>query len=360
MELNTIIKGSGHYLPENIVKNEEFLDSKFFSEDKKPIDLDNKEIISKFKNITGIEERRYVSDDLINSQISTISAQRAIENAKIDKEQIAYIIVAHNFGDIYSQNPQVTLVPSISSKVKHNLGIVNPETIVYDIIFGCAGWLEGIILGHKLIKSTPNKFILVIGSDILSRAIDPYDRDSMIFSDGAGAVILSNDKSNQKKGILYHKTLCHCEGEIEYLTCGASLNPDTKDNLYIKMKGRKIYEYAINKIPILVKESIDKLNLGIDDINCFIIHQANKKIDETLLKEVYKLYGKRVTTEQMEKLMPITIDKFGNSSVATIPTIYDMISRGKIDKSKFASGDNLVFISLGASMSINILIYRVP
>ena len=241
------------------------------------------------------------------------------------------------------------------------MGIKNPETVVYDLIFGCPGWLEGMILGHKLIKSLPpDKFILVIGADTLSRVLDPSNRDSMIFSDGSGAVILSNHKDKEKKGILYHKTVCHCEEEIHYLTCGTPLNPDLEKKLYIKMKGRKIYEYAISNIPPLVKEAMDELNIGIDDGNTFILHQANKKIDETLLKQIYKLYGKTITQDEMKKLMPITIDKLGNSSVATMPTIYDMIARKQLDKYEFKSGNNIVFVSLGASMNINILIYRVP
>ena len=153
---------------------------------------------------TGIKERRYVDDKLTTSDIATIASERAIKAADIDKEKIDYIIFAHNFGDVEYGSNQYKMLQSLASKVKAKLNINNPSCVCYDLIFGCPGWVEGLIHSFAFMKSGIASKCLVIGSETLSRVVDNHDRDSMIFSDGAGATII--EKVNEKGGIINHKS----------------------------------------------------------------------------------------------------------------------------------------------------------
>ena len=127
--MNSIITGTGSYIPEDIKKNKDFLDNNFFDEKKDLMTDPNNSIIEKFKGITGIEERRYLEPGLLNSDIATIASQIAIKRAKIDPESIDQIIFAHNFGDLETDNNQSDMLPSLASKVKHKLRIKNPNCV---------------------------------------------------------------------------------------------------------------------------------------------------------------------------------------------------------------------------------------
>ena len=202
----SVITGTGNYIPPKRVRNEDFLSNEFYESKVKKLEKTNLEIIEKFLEITTIAERRYVEDDLVTSDIAHLAAVKAIESAEIDQEELDYIIVAHNFGDVVAGAKSLDIVPSLAARVKHKLGIRNPNTVAYDLTFGCPGWLQGIIQADYFIKSGDAKKILVIGADVLSRVSDPHDRDSMLYADGAGATILEAKKSNDSIGILAHKT----------------------------------------------------------------------------------------------------------------------------------------------------------
>ena len=185
----SVIAGTGSYIPTRHIKNIDFLTNEFYYIDGNKLDKPNEEIIDKFFEITTIAERRYVTDNLVTSDIAFHAAAAAIASANIEKEELDCIIVAHNFGDVKSDNNRKDIVPSLAARVKHKLGIKNPDTIAYDILFGCPGWLQASIQADYLIKSGDAKKVLVIGADILSRVSDPSDRDSMLYADGAGAVV---------------------------------------------------------------------------------------------------------------------------------------------------------------------------
>ena len=195
-ELYSIIIGSGSYIPTQRILNEHFLSHVFYDRDGTKLVKMNAEIIQQFGKITGIQERRYVTDDLVASDIGFFAAKEALQSSGIDPESLDYIIVAHNFGDISAENRRSEFVPSLASRVKHHLAISNPQTIAYDLPFGCAGWLQGLIQADYYLKSGNAKRILVIGTETLSRICDPHDRDSMIYADGAGAIIVEAQASN--------------------------------------------------------------------------------------------------------------------------------------------------------------------
>ena len=351
--MNIKITGSGSYIPKIVQDNSKFLDREFFDNEGNKIETKNVEIIEKFQKITGIKERRYAKDELNTSDIAYLAAKKAIEDAKIDPETIDYIILAHNFGNASNNTTQIDVFPSLSVRVKNLLKIKNPKCVAYDILFGCPGWLEGMIQGYGFIKAGMAKKCLVIGAETLSRVVDVNDRDSMIFADGAGATII--EKVNEKGGILSHNTATYTDDEVFYLFYGKSFNPKADQKTkYIKMRGRKVYEFALTNVPSAMKECLDMANTDISEVKKILIHQANAKMDDAIVKRLYKLFN----VDSPEKIMPLTVDRFGNSSVATVPTMYDLIVRNKLGEHKIESGDKIIFASVGAGMHINAMVYQ--
>ena len=352
----TIITGTGSYIPGLVIPNDSFSDHSFYGEDGVLINTPNAEIFEKFKDITGIYERRYAEENVNTSDLATKAAALAIEDAGIDPETIDQIIVAHNFGNVITGTIQSDTIPAIASRVKNLLGIRNPSCVAYDLLFGCPGWIQGVIHADSFIKSGLAKRCLVIGAETLSRVIDPHDRDSMIFSDGAGACIVENS-TDTSSGILASSVQSHCMDEAYYLYLGKSYHPEGDEaTRYIKMKGRKVYEYAIKNVPIAMKECIEKAGVEIHEVKKFFLHQANEKMDEGFIKALFKLYGIK---DIPENVMPMSIHELGNSSVATIPTLYDMVKHGKYKEHQLNKGDVVIFASVGAGMNINAICYRV-
>jgi 3-oxoacyl-[acyl-carrier-protein] synthase-3 len=347
------ITGSGSYIPSLTITNGDFANHTFLNEDGSKLNQPNDVIAQKFTEITGIAERRYVDDNQTTSQIATIAAQKAIEDAKIDPETLDYIIFAHNFGDVKKGTIQGDMLPSLAAKVKYNLRIKNPKCIAYDMLFGCPGWVESVIQAQAFIKAGMAKKCLVIGAETLSRVVDPHDRDSMIYSDGAGATII--EATTDSGGILANISASHTYDEANYLFFGNSYNKENDPDVrYIKMYGRKIYEFALSNVPKAMKECLEIANIDIDQVKKILIHQANEKMDEAIVQRFYRLYEKPYP----EGIMPMSIHKLGNSSVATVPTLYDLIMKGEIENQSLNKGDIILFASVGAGMNINAIAYQ--
>nr|WP_309755465.1 ketoacyl-ACP synthase III [Flavobacterium sp.] len=347
------IAGIGSYIPKKKVSNTDFGEHVFLNEDGTAFGYPNEVVIKKFKSITGIEHRRYAEDHLTSSDLAFFAAEKAIENAAIDPETIDYIIFAHNFGDVKYGTTQSDMIPSLATRVKNKLQIKNPKCVAYDILFGCPGWIEGVLQANAFIKSGMAKRCLVIGSETLSRVVDAHDRDSMIYSDGAGASII--EASEDETGMLSHESATYAIDEAHYLFFGKSYNSDLgPDTRYIKMYGRKIYEFALSQVPAAMKSCLDASGIGIDDVKKILIHQANEKMDEAIIHRFYKLYNRSVPKD----IMPMSIHELGNSSVATVPTLFDLLIRGEIENQSIKKGDILLFASVGAGMNINAFVYR--
>jgi 3-oxoacyl-[acyl-carrier-protein] synthase-3 len=355
MKIQSVITGTGSYIPAVIKKNSDFLNSQFLNADGTPFQYENGVVIEKFKAITGIEERRYASKKQNSSDLGFFAAEKAIEDAGIDKEELDYIILAHNFGDVKSGTIQSDILPSLASRVKYRLGIKNPNCVAYDILFGCPGWIQGVIQAEAFIKAGIAKKCLVIGTETLSRVVDTHDRDSMIYSDGAGACVVEAVKSEKTSGILSHATQTDTIDECYFLYFGKSYDkkhdPDTR---YIKMHGRKIYEYGLSKVPLAMKTALDKSGVDISEVKKVFIHQANEKMDEAIIKRFYRLYK----TKEPEFIMPMSIHKLGNSSVATVPTLFDLVKNGELENHQINKGDVVILASVGAGMNINAIVYR--
>lgn len=347
------ITGVGSYIPSRIEKNSDFQKHEFLYEDGSNFPQSNSVIIEKFKAITGIDERRYIHNELNNSDIAYLAANSAIEDAGINPEELDYLIVAHNYGDVLHNDLQSDTVPSIATRVKHKLRIKNPKCVAYDILFGCPGWVEAVIQAKAFIQSGMAKKCLVIGSETLSRVVDKHDRDSMIYSDGAGATVI--EASEEEGGILAHETASYTFEEANFIFFGKSNKREiTDERRYIKMHGRKIYEFALSHVPDAMKSCLEKSGKTIEDVKKILIHQANEKMDEGILKRFYKLHGRPVP----EGIMPMSIDKLGNSSVATVPTLLDLILKGKMKGQSLNKGDVVILASVGAGMNINAIVYQ--
>ncbi|MFO8055099.1 MAG: ketoacyl-ACP synthase III [Bacteroidales bacterium] len=353
----SVITGTGSYIPTQRIQNKDFLNSEFYESDGKKIEKSNEEIIQKFSEITTITERLYVTDDLVTSDIAFFAAEKAIHSAGVNKEEIDYIIVAQNFGDIKAGTNRTDIVPTLAARVKKKLQISNPYCIAYDLPFGCPGWLQGIIQADYYIRSGDAKKILVIGAEVLSRVSDPHDRDSMIYADGAGATMIEATESETPTGVIGHKTRSDAIDHADMLVMGKSYNPNypRPEDIFLKMNGRKLYQYALENVPAAIQACLEKSNTHLKDVKKVLIHQANGKMDEAILKRLSRLYNIKNTPEIT---MPMTISWLGNSSVATIPTLLDLILKDEMKAHEINKGDNIVFASVGAGMNINTLLYK--
>jgi len=355
---HTVIIGTGSSIPPRIVPNSDFLDNEFFMDYGEPVEQGtNERVIDKFQKITDIGERRYADDDVMASDLATEAGAAAIEDAGIDPESLDYVVVAHNFGDILADNRRSDFVPSLAGRVKQSLAIANPACIAYDLPFGCPGWVQALIQTDYFLRSGDASRALIIGADTLSRVSDPHDRDSMIYSDGGGAAVLEAQENATPVGVLAHAARSDTIDHGRLLWMGESYNPDYKDNtLFLKMFGRKLYNYALTNVPGVVKTSLDRAGLDLSDVSKVFLHQANAKMDEAILVRLFRLY--KAGNPDTEAVMPMSISWLGNSSVATVPTLLDLVRRGEMDRHELNSGDIVVFASVGAGMNINSVVYR--
>ena len=353
----TVITGTGSYIPPFVQSNREFTKNSFYTEIQQPLNTPPEEVVEKFNQITGIEERRYTTDELNASDIGGIAAKMAVEDSKINPEEIDQLIVAHNFGNVIKHTNQTDAVPSLASHIKHQIGIRNPNCVAYDILFGCPGWVQGLIQADAFFKAGIARKALIVGTETLSRVIDMYDRDSMIFSDGAGAAVVEyKEVEATGQGMLSACTQTHAIEELDYINIGKSYHPGSDPRIrYIKMKGRKVYEYALKYVPAAMKDCLEKSGVDIHELKKIFIHQANGKMDDAIIKRLYQLYG---INKPPENIMPMSIHWLGNSSVATIPTLYDLVLKNKVEDHHVTAGDVLLFASVGAGMNINAVCYR--
>ena len=353
--MSIIISGTGRYIPDEVVDDNAFLQHEFYNADGTQIGLPNEKIISKFKSITGIDERRYVKKGQQTSDIGAVAAAIAIQDAGIDPETLDGIIFAHNYGDVKEGSIQSDMVPSLAARVKHTLRIKNPSCVAFDVQFGCPGWIQGIIIAHQFLQSGTAKRYLVIGGETLSRVSDPHDRDSMIYADGAAATILERVEG-EGKGVLSMASQSHTLEQAYFLYFGESYKqgymPETR---FIKMQGRKIYEFALSYVPQAMKDCLDQSGIPIGEVKKVFLHQANGKMDDAIIDRFYKLYN----VEMPVDIMPMTIHYLGNSSVATVPTLLDMVRKGDYEGHELKENDVVIFASVGAGMHINAITYRV-
>src|SRR5258705_1994372 len=258
--LRSVIKGSGSYIPPFVQSNLDFAKQVFYTQTQEPIQTPPGEVVDKFQQITGISERRYTTDELNASDIGSRAAMEALNDCGGDPEGIDQLIVAQNFGNVVKNTIQTDAVPSLASRIKNPLGIRNPRCVAYDVLFGCPGWVQGLIQADAFFKAGIAKKALIVGTETLSRVIDMYDRDSMIFSDGAGAAVVESKEADENgAGLLSYTAQTHSLEEFDYINMGSSFFPGSDPRVrFLKMKGRKVYEYALKHVPEAMKACLDK------------------------------------------------------------------------------------------------------
>ena len=206
-----------------------------------------------------------------------------------------------------------------------------------------------------------NEKALVIGAEVLSRVADLYDKDSMLYADGAGATLIEKIESEKPTGILSYNVDCGDSRNIDVMNMGESNNSVKDERLFFKMNtGHDVFKYALRNVPKVIKKSIDDAKLKLKDIKKILIHQANGRMDEKIVENLFRLYNTKYSKKDIQNIMPMTISWLGNSSVATIPTLLDRLNKNKFKEHSLKSGDNIVFASIGAGgPNINSFVYRV-
>jgi len=312
---NVKIIGTGSYTPEKIYTNE-YLSTL--------VDTNPKWI---YENL-GINERRIAADNQPTSDLASRAGLRAIENSGISKEDIDLIIVATATPD--------RLAPSTACIVQDKLQIYN--AVAFDIAAVCSGFLYAMSVASQFVANGVYNNVLVIGSDTFSKIVDWKRRDCVFFGDGAGAVVLSHTDSND--GFLAYRLYSDGRGKFHFtVPAGGSENTSSIETVengqhYFEMNGREVYNTATKVLPMAIQQVLSDANLTIADIDYMIPHQPSMRI----LKKTVEIIGL-----DESKLMT-NMDKYANTSGATIPLLLDEVNRaGKIKK-----GDILLFAAVGS------------
>lgn len=353
--MSVILKGTGTQLPERVIKNDYFLHHQFMSSEGVKSDKPTAEIIAKLEAITGIKERHYISEKGDSVPLMKAAAEKTIADSGLDKNQIDGIIVAHNAGNMLEGRDGFHTVPNMAALLKNKLEITNYECFAYDILFGCPGWIQGLIQAKQAIDAGDATNVLVVGIEVASRLLDPHDLDSMILADGCGAAIVS--KSDDKdKGIISYATFSHAQKDLACIYLDKSNNPELTSPTLFKMNGKDVYRYATVWVPKVIKKALDKAGLDSDDIDMFLFHQANGKMLNAFANNLAEMYGK--VGGSFEGKIPTTIQFTGNTSVATVPTMLAMILKHELGDYEIKEGQTVVMASVGAGMHCNALVYK--
>ena len=316
-----VVAGTGSYLPEKILTNKDLEHS---------IDTTDEWITTR----TGIKERRIAAENESASLMGAKAAKQALEMAKVNPDQVDMIIVCTSTPDV--------LFPSSACFVQKEIKAFN--SAAYDITAVCSGFVFGLSIAEQYIKAGRYKHILVIGSEVNSRIVDWSDRSTCIlFGDGAGAVLLKRIKQSESVGIL--STHIYSDGSLSELISvpggigKTGVNKQDIDNkkYFIKMSGNATFKVAVKRMTNVILEALEYNNLKIQDINHFIPHQANQRIISAVAEKLNFPKDK----------IHITIQKYGNTSAASIPIgIEDARLEGKVK-----SGDISILGVVGAGLT---------
>jgi 3-oxoacyl-[acyl-carrier-protein] synthase-3 len=302
---SAIIAGTGSYVPEKRLTNDDLA---------KMVDTNDEWITQR----TGIKERRLVAPGEGTTHLATNAAKRALLASGIEASEIDLILCATITPDMG--------FPSTACFVAAALGL--NSTPAFDLAAACSGFLYGLETATAFIKSGRYKNVLVIGAETLSRITDWTDRSScVLFGDGAGAIVLQRS-SDPKKGVIYSSI--HADGH------GWELLNHPR-NQFMKLKGREVYKFAVHRFEELIEDAMRKCELTPEAVSLIIPHQSNLRIIESAME---KLGLPR------EKAF-VNIDKFGNTSAASIPIALDEAKRtGRIQP-----GDAVIFVAFGAGLT---------
>lgn len=310
--MNVGIKGFGAYAPDRVIDNayfESYLDT-------------SDEWISQ---MTGIKVRRWADENQDTSDLAYEASIRAIEDAGIDAQDIDMVIVATSTGD--------HRFPTVANMLQQRLGLGKVASM--DQLAACSGFMYGIITARSFVLSGEYQNVLVVGADKLSKITDLNDRSTAIlFGDGAGAVIIGEVSEN--RGILSYELGSDGVG-------GKYLYQDQETN-FIRMNGREVFKFAVRVMGESSQRAVEKANLGPDDINMFIPHQANIRIMESA----------RQRLNLPKEKMSVSVDKYGNTSAASIP----LSVKQELENGSIKDDDVVVFVGFGGGLTWGSIVIR--
>ncbi len=318
--IRATIAGLGTAVPEKILTNADL---------EKMLDTSDEWITTR----TGIKQRHIVSDGQTTATLAIQASQRALTDANIDPSDLDLIICA-------TISPEM-IFPATACFVQEALGA--KDVAAFDISAACSGWLYGLATASQFIQSGMYRRILVIGAESLTRFSDYTDRTSCIlFGDGAGAAVLEATE-DQDKGIIYN--VMHADGsgwDYIHIPAGGSREPTTQETLdnsrhYIKMRGRDVYKFAVEKMQWLLADCMENCNLTVDDIDLVVPHQVNIRIIKSATRKL---------NFPIEKVY-VNIDRFGNTSAASIP-----LAMGEaLEAGVIGPGSTLMLVAFGAGLT---------
>jgi len=314
------ITGTGSCMPEKVLTNFDL---------EKMVETTNDWIVAR----TGIEERRIIADDENTSDIATRAAERALEMAGVSAAEIDLIVM----GTITGDYPW----PATACIVQNNIGATN--AYAYDLSAACSGFVYALGAASDFIQSGRGKKALVIGAEALSRIVDWTDRNTcVLFGDGAGAVVLESSEDGVSEILSSH---LHSDGSYLDLLYqpgfGTKITPSVEGiderSSFLKMQGNEVFKVAVRSLTDVSLEALDANNLSVEDVSLFIPHQANIRILEATAKRI------KLKDEQVY----INVQKYGNTSGATIPVAMDEANRAGMLK----SGDIILVAAFGGGFT---------
>ncbi|MGB8915465.1 MAG: beta-ketoacyl-ACP synthase III [Candidatus Sulfotelmatobacter sp.] len=315
------ITALGTYVPPRILTNQEL---------EKMVDTTTEWILER----TGIHERHLVAPGVAASDLAVEAVKDMVTRFNVDLSGVEAIIVGTVTADM--------AYPSTACLVQYKCNI--PNAWGYDVSAGCSGFVYALTAGAKLIESGAHRKVLVIGSDVNSSMTDFTDRATcIIFGDGAGAVLLEPALDGEDLGLIdFVHQIEGIGGQYLYKPGGGSLHPASHETVdqkmhYIHQDGRNVFKYAVQKMSDVTQQVLEKNQLTAADIDCFIAHQANRRII-TATAERLKM--------PLEKVI-INIDRFGNTTAGTIP----LAMQTALDEGKLKKGDLLLIASVGAGFT---------
>ncbi|MCA9733154.1 MAG: ketoacyl-ACP synthase III [Deferribacteres bacterium] len=323
----TILLGTGYHVPEKVLTNFDL---------EKMVDTSDEWIRTR----TGIKERRIASPELTTSQLCTFAAQKALKDAGLQPEDIDVILLGTITGD--------ALFPSTACYVQEKLGAVNAAAM--DVQAACAGFVYISTLADALISSGKAKHVLAIGGELLSRIVDWTDRNTcVLFGDGAGAAVWSRAPGDSTRGVI--DTYLKSDGRLTELLCSYGGGTNTplaqivaENRQFITMKGQEVFKAAVNSMSEAVELVLARNNLTGDDIDVLIPHQANIRIMNAVVKK----------TKIAEEKVYVNVDRFGNTSAASIP-----IALAEARETGFIKPGQLVLhVSFGGGFTWGALLLR--
>lgn len=315
------ISALGTYVPPKILSNFDL---------EKMVDTTNEWILER----TGIRERHLVEKGMAASDLAVGAVRNLVERHGVDLNEVEAIVLGTVTPDM--------MYPSTACLVQHKLGLKNVWG--FDVSAGCSGFVFALTTGAKLVESGAHKKVLVIGADVNSSMIDYSDRSTcIIFGDGAGAVLLEPAAEGEDVGLIdFVHQVEGFGGEYLCMPGGGSLNPASKETVeqnmhVVHQDGQQVFKYAVKKMAEMTERVLHKNGLTGQDVDCFIAHQANKRIIMATADRLKMPHEKVI----------VNIDRYGNTTAGTIPlAMMTALEEGKLKK-----GDTLLIASVGAGFT---------